>query len=183
MLIRNSNLPFHKTSNVFYYALFFIGYIMTRFDRAFIWISIVSLTFFTLYQTPNNDMILAQNGTDIIVKIANSSFAPMTNVHGNQLKISATYQVNNETLEDDKINGVMKVYSKNGTMVKYSSFPSGFIANKTGTVEFKTTIRDPALANIIANVTILDLSKKNDLSNTVTTNLTLQGPTTANITS
>ena len=107
----------------------------------------------------------------------------MTNVHGNQLKISATYQVNNETLEDDKINGVMKVYSKNGTMVKYSSFPSGFIANKTGTVEFKTTIRNPALANIIANVTILDLSKKNDLSNTVTTNLTLQGPTTANITS
>ncbi|MGC2432078.1 MAG: hypothetical protein WA393_13655 [Nitrososphaeraceae archaeon] len=156
---------------------------MTRFDRAFIWTSIVSLTLFTLYQTPNNDMILAQNGTDIIVKIANSSFAPMTNVHGNQLKISATYQVNNETLEDDKINGVMKVYSKNGTMVKYSSFPSGFIANKTGTVEFKTTIRDPALANIIANVTILDLSKKNDLSNTVTTNLTLQGPTTANITS
>jgi hypothetical protein len=107
----------------------------------------------------------------------------MTNVHGNQLKISATYQVNNETLEDDKINGVMKVYSKNGTMVKYSPFPSGFIANKTGTVEFKTTIRDPALVNIIANVTILDLSKKNDLSNTVTTNLTLQGPTTANITS
>jgi hypothetical protein len=117
------------------------------------------------------------------VKILNSSFAPMTNVHGNQLKISTTYQVNNESLEDDRINGVMKIYSKNGTMVKYSSFPSGFIANKTGTVEFKTTIRDPALSNVIANVTILDVAKKNDLSNTVTTNLTLQGPVTTNTTS
>ena len=156
---------------------------MTRFNRIFIWTSIVLLSIFILYQVPNNDTILAQNGKDIVVKILNSSFAPMTNVHGNQLKISTTYQVNNESLEDDRINGVMKIYSKNGTMVKYSSFPSGFIANKTGTVEFKTTIRDPALSNVIANVTILDVAKKNDLSNTVTTNLTLQGPVTTNTTS
>lgn len=86
------------------------------------------------------------------------------------------YQINDESLENEKINGIMKLYSSNGTLIHSSSFPESFIAKKKGgTEDFKTTIRDPAINNLIANVTFVDLDKKNTLSNTVTTNLNLEG--------
>jgi hypothetical protein len=99
----------------------------------------------------------------------------MTNVHGNQVKVSVNYQVNDESLENEKINGIMKLYSSNGTLIHSSSFPEGFVAKKKGgTEEFKTTIRDPELKDVIANVTFVDLEKDSILSNTVTTKLSLQ---------
>ena len=88
----------------------------------------------------------------------------------------------NKTLEDERINGVMKVYASNGTLVKYSSFPNGFLANETDVVEFKTTLKatlkDPNLTDILVNVTLFDIGKKNILSNTITSESTLQKPDT-----
>jgi hypothetical protein len=76
----------------------------------------------------------------------------------------------------------MKIYASNGTLVKYSSFPNGFLANKSGVVEFKTTLRatlkDPNLTDIIVNVTMFDISKKNILSNSIRSISTLQKPET-----
>jgi hypothetical protein len=66
----------------------------------------------------------------------------------------------------------MKIYSSNGTLIHSTSFPDGFIAKKKGGVEeLKTTIRDPTLEHVIANITFTDLKKTETLSNTVIANL------------
>ena len=101
-----------------------------------------------------------------------SSYAPLTNIHGNQLSVSVRYQVDDKSLADQQINGLMKIYSSNGTLIHSTSFPDGFSAKKKGGVEeLKTTFRDPTLEQVIANVTFTDLKKTETLSNTVTANL------------
>ena len=103
-----------------------------------------------------------------------SSYAPLTNIHGNQLSVSVKYEVDDKSLTDEKINGLMKIYSSNGTLIHSTSFPDGFNAKKKGGVEeLKTTIRDPTLEHVIANVTFTDLKKTVTLSNTVTATLDL----------
>ena len=68
----------------------------------------------------------------------------------------------------------MKIYSANGTLIHSTSFPEGFEAKKKGGVEeIKTTIGDPTLDEVIANLTFTDLKKTETLSNTVTTKLVL----------
>jgi hypothetical protein len=110
----------------------------------------------------------------ITLTLDKSSYAPLTNIHGNQLSVSVNYEVNDKSLADDKINGLMKLYSSNGTLIHSSSFPDGFVAkSKGGVEELKTTIRDPTLDQVIANVTFTDLKKKETLSNTLTAKLFL----------
>ena len=67
--------------------------------------------------------VSAQNNEGILIKIVNSSFAPLSTVEGNQVRVAVTYQVNEGSLEDEKINGIMKIYAENGTLVHSSSFP------------------------------------------------------------
>jgi hypothetical protein len=136
---------------------------------------IVLTMMFCLCQATSIRLGFAQTNEDISINITNSTFAPMTNVHGNQVKVSVNYQVSDESLENEKINGIMKLYSSNGTLIHSSSFPEGFVAKKKGgTEEFKTTIRDPELKDVIANVTFVDLEKDSIISNTVTTKLSVQ---------
>jgi hypothetical protein len=110
----------------------------------------------------------------ITLTLDNSSYAPLTNIHGNQLSVSVKYEIDDKSLADQKINGLMKIYSSNGTLIHSTSFPDGFIAKKKGGVEeLKTTIRDPTLEHATANVTFIDLKKTETLSNTVTVQLDL----------
>jgi hypothetical protein len=110
----------------------------------------------------------------ITLTLDKSSYAPLTNIHGNQLSVSVRYQVDDKSLADQKINGLMKLYSSNGTLMHSTSFPDGFVAKKKGGVEeLKTTIRDPTLEHVVANVTFTDLKKTETLSNTVTVQLDL----------
>jgi hypothetical protein len=110
----------------------------------------------------------------IILTLDKSSYASLTNIHGNQLSVSVRYQVDDKSLADQKINGLMKIYSSNGTLIHSTSFPDGFTVKKKGGIEeLKTTIRDPTLEHAIANVTFTDLKKTEILSNTVTTKLDL----------
>jgi hypothetical protein len=137
-------------------------------------LSVVSVV--VLCQTMYVVSVSAQNEESIVIKIVNSSFAPLSTVEGNQVRVSVNYQVNDGSLEDEKINGIMKIYSENGTLVHSSSFPEGFIAKKKGgTEDFRTTIRDPTVTNLLANVTFIDFARQDTLSNTVTANLTMQG--------
>ena len=136
---------------------------------------IILTAIFYVYQAYSIGLVSAQTDEDILISLANSSYAPLTNVEANQVKLSIKYQVNDESLENEKVNGIMKIYSSNGTLVHSSSFPDGFTAKKKGGSEdFKTTIRDPDLKDLIANITFVDLEKDSTLSNTVTTNLHLQ---------
>ena len=110
----------------------------------------------------------------ITLTLDKSSYAPLTNIHGNQLSVSVRYEVDDKSLPDEKINGLMKIYSSNGTLIHSTSFPDGFNAKRKGGVEeLKTTIRDPTLEHVIANVTFTDLKKTETLSNTVTAKLDL----------
>lgn len=148
---------------------------MSKFNYNIVKFSIITtLLVFVLYEISANTKVVAQTGRDISISLANSSFVPL-NSSVNQLKVSVKYDIENP-LQDSKINGVMKVYASNGTLVKYSSFPNGFLANQTGIVDFKTVFKDPRLNNIIANITLLDSGKKNALSNTITSRLNLQEP-------
>ena len=130
-----------------------------------------------LYQAPNDVRVMAQNGNDISISLENASYV-QTNKTASKLNVLVNYELENKTLEDERINGVMKVYASNGTLVKYSSFPNGFLANETDVVEFKTTLKDPNLTDIVVNVTLFDIGKKNILSNTITSESTLQKPDT-----
>jgi hypothetical protein len=120
----------------------------------------------------SSNIIAFGDRKEITLTLDKSSYAPLTNIHGNQLSVSVRYQVDDKSLADQKINGLMKIYSSNGTLIHSTSFPDGFTAKKKGGVEeLKTTIRDPTLEHVIANVTFTDLKKTETLSNTVTANL------------
>ena len=134
-----------------------------------------SISALVLYQAPNDLTVTAQNGPDISISLENASYVQLNNT-ASKLNVLVNYDVENKTLQDERINGVMKVYASNGTLVKYSSFPDGFLANETGVVEFKTTLKDPNLTDIAVNVTMFDIGKKNILSNTITSESSLQKP-------
>lgn len=122
----------------------------------------------------SNNMIAFGDKKGITLTLDKASYAPLTNVHGNQLSVSVRYEVNDKSLANEKINGLMKLYTPNGTLIHSTSFPDGFKAKKKGGVEeLKTTIRDPALEHVIANVTFTDLKKTETLSNTITAKLDL----------
>jgi hypothetical protein len=157
-----------------------MGVLCKNVKSEFVAAVIVLTAMFYVYQGASIGVGFAQSNEDISITLANSSYAPMTNVHGNQLKVSVKYQVNDESLENEKINGIMKVYSSNGTLIHSSSFPDGFVAKKKGgTEDFKTTIRNPDLKDLIANITFVDLEKDSTLSNIVTTQMNLQESNTS----
>jgi hypothetical protein len=138
--------------------------------------SLFVVSVFVLCQNMFVLSVIAQNNEGILIKIVNSSFAPLSTVEGNQVRVTVNYQVNDGSLEDEKINGIMKIYAKNGTLVHSSSFPEGFIAKKKGGTEvFRTTIKDPSVSAIVANVSFIDFARQNTLSNSETANLTLKG--------
>ncbi len=119
----------------------------------------------------------AEAREDMSITISNSTFAPLSNVHGNQVTVAFKYLVNDQSLENEKINGVMKLYANNGTLIHTSSFPDGFTAKKKGgTEELKHTIKDQTVKTVLANVTLTDLKKTQSLSNSVTSKLDLKQP-------
>src|SRR5262245_23147980 len=75
---------------------------------------IILTSIFYIYQAYSIGLVSAQTNEYILISLANSSYSPMTNVEANQVKVSIQYQVNDESLENEKVNGIMKVYSSNG---------------------------------------------------------------------
>jgi hypothetical protein len=137
--------------------------------------SIIFALAFLLFQSKVLTANVFADKDSILLTLENSSFVPLSNVHGNQVTMSVKYQVNDESLEGEKVNGIMKLYSTNGSLIHSSSFPDGFTAKKKGgTEDFKTTIRDPAIQSLTANVTFTDLKKTETVSNVLTTNLQLK---------
>ena len=137
-------------------------------------LSFISTQFFFYGVTMPVKNVFADNDS-ILLTLENASFVPLSNVHGNQVTMSVKYLVNDESLEGEKVNGIMKLYSTNGSLIHSSSFSDGFTAKKKGgTEDFKTTIRDPAIQSLTANVTFTDIKKSDAISNVVTTQLQLK---------
>ncbi len=116
----------------------------------------------------------ADHGQEIALTLHNSSFGSLTSGAGNQVSIFANYELNDRSLAGQPINAVMDVYAPNGTLIKTSSYPDGFIAQGTGGIEgLETTISDPLVQSVAANVTFRNLDKTQMLSNSLSVNLNL----------
>ena len=125
----------------------------------------------------------ADHGQEITITLHNSSFGSLSSGSGNQLSIFASYELNDNSIAGQPINAVMEVYSPNGTLIRTSSYPDGFIAQSSGGVEgLETTIRDPTIQSVIANVTFRNLDKSAILSNDLRVNLNLGEEGTASMT-
>ena len=155
---------------------------------AFIIITLVIVTILILlHQIPTSPISLlllstftqsafAYHGQEAVLLLDNATFTPLTTSPGNQVKVLATYNIQNSSIAGQTINAVMKLYTSNGTLIKTSSYPSGFVAqNANGTVELKTNVEDPAIQGVIANITLTNASKTEVISNEISTTANLQG--------
>ena len=118
----------------------------------------------------------AYHGQEVVLSLDNSTFSPLTIGTGNQVKVLANYNIQNSSIVGQTINAVMKLYTSNGTLIKTSSYPSGFVAQNTnGTAELKTTIEDPTVQSAIANITLTNTARTEVISNEISTTVNLQG--------
>lgn len=117
----------------------------------------------------------AQGTQGITLSAGNSSFSPLTNTDANQIRVNIDYSVEDESLQNQVINAVMAVFAPNGTLLKTTSFPTGFTAQSDGGTEtLRTTFQDKSLTSVTANVTLTDATKSRSISNVVTINLDLE---------
>ena len=120
------------------------------------------------------DNAFADHGQEVTLMLYNSSFGSLTEGGGNQVSVFASYEINDDSIAGQTINAVMEVYAPNGTLIRTSSYPEGFVAQSSGGVEgLETTIRDPTLQSVTANVTFRNSDKTAILSNDLRVNLNL----------
>lgn len=122
----------------------------------------------------------AAHGQEITLTLHNSSFGSLSSGGGNQVSAFASYELNDNSIAGQTINAVMEVYAPNGTLIRTSSYPNGFVAQSSGGVEgLETTIRDSTLQSVTANVTFRNLDKTAILSNDLRVDLNLAEEGTA----
>jgi len=139
---------------------------------------ILSILAFSICQS--TQLSFAQNNQSIAIRVANSSFVPLTNTDANQVRVNVQYTVEDESIKNERLNAVMKIYAPNGTLVRTTSVPGGFAPENNGGVEaLKTTFQDKSIQSVLANITFIDLARKIPISNVITVNLDLEeAPTT-----
>ena len=138
---------------------------------------VLALSFFSFLPPASVTQSFAQISERISISVSNSSFVPLTNTDANQVRVGVGYTIKDESIENEMINAVMKVYAPNGSLIRTTSIPSGFTAQGDGGVEvLRTTFLDKSIQSILANITFTDLTKKVPVSNVVTVNLDLAEP-------
>ena len=92
-----------------------------------------------------------------------------------QVKLMINYSMGDESIVGQRINAQMGIYDRiNGTLIKLSSFPDGFILNNTaGTIQLASTLTDPKIQNISTIVTLTNEEKTEKYSNDVRSDLDL----------
>ena len=120
--------------------------------------------------------INAQSLEKITIGLNSATFGPLTsNPSVNQVKVLVDYQTKDLSMVDTTINGVMEVYAPNGSQIKTSSYPNGFTITDSGIIQFATSFGDPTLTSVKTNVTLTDLNKTQEISNTVSADVALSG--------
>jgi hypothetical protein len=135
-------------------------------------LSLVIITFFifVIIEAP----VSGFHGQEIMIKLKDAITTALPGGANYQFKVFVSYSIINSTFIGQKINAVMKVYSGNGTLLKTTSFPAGFTANRNGTQQLMTNIAVPRIDNITTVTTFTDLNKTVVLSNPVRTLPSLQ---------
>lgn len=138
---------------------------------------VLALSFFSILPSSSVTQSFSQNSERISIALSNSSFVPLTNTDANQVRVGVEYTIEDETIQNEMINAVMKVYAPNGSLIRTTSIPSGFTAQGEGGVEvLRTTFLDKSIQSILANITFTDSTKKVPVSNVLTLNLDLEEP-------
>jgi hypothetical protein len=106
-----------------------------------------------------------QQGQGVTIKLNSAYFTSPSGNGNHQVKVVSDYTVSNMSLVGQKINAVMKVYSQNGTLLKTTSYPDGFILNNTGARQLLTNIPNSTINNITAVATFTNLAKTVAFSN------------------
>lgn len=101
---------------------------------------------------------------------------PLTTAEGNQVRVVVNYDIEDESLIGQRVNAIMGIYDRNnGSLIKLSSFPNGFILNNTeGSTHLATSLTDPLIQNISAVVTLTNADKSEKYSNDVRADLDLR---------
>ena len=104
------------------------------------------------------DLFAQQRGN---ISVTQATALPLVNAEGNQVKLIINYSMGDESIVGQRINAQMGIYDRiNGTLIKLSSFPDGFILNNTaGTIQLASTLTDPKIQNISTIVTLTNEEK------------------------
>jgi hypothetical protein len=135
-------------------------------------ISVYVLTFICLSLSPPLDLLAQQRGT---ISVIQATALPLVNTEGNQVKVIINYSIGDQSIVGQRINAQMGIYDRvNGTLIKLSSFPDGFILNDTaGTIPLASTLNDPKIQNISTIIALTNEGKTEKFSNDVRTDLEL----------
>src|ERR687891_2921960 len=130
------------------------------------------LAFICLSLSSAVDLLAQQRGT---ISVNQATVLPLVNSEGNQVRLVLNYSIGDESIVGQRINAQMGIYDRiNGTLIKLSSFPNGFILNNTeGTITMTSTLTDPKIQNISTIVTLTNAEKFEKYSNDVRADLDL----------
>lgn len=117
----------------------------------------------------------AYHGKEISQTLNYAQFLPLTsNNQSHQVKVIVNYSVMEPSIVNKNMNAIMQLFASNGTLIKTSSFPNGFIINSTsGQSQLATTITDNAVKNVKAVVMFSNATKNANFSNPLSIDLNL----------
>ncbi|MGA6990836.1 MAG: hypothetical protein WBX81_10500 [Nitrososphaeraceae archaeon] len=132
---------------------------------------VLALIYFPLFSAAVD--LFAQQRSNI--SITQATALPLVNTEGNQVKLIINYSIGDESIVGQGINAQMGIYDRiNGTLMKLSSFPDGFILNNTaGTIQMASTLTDPKIQNISTIITLTNEEKTEKYSNDARSDLDL----------
>jgi hypothetical protein len=123
----------------------------------------------------NSNITTTAGETEINLKLKYAHFISMPTSANNkerQVKLIVNYTAASSTpILNKTINAVTKVYAANGTLIKTSSFPKGFVVKRFGTEQLATAIKDNKIQQLTAVVQFVTRDKLQPLSNANTVKL------------
>src|ERR671924_626277 len=138
--------------------------------------NIVTLIVLGMFFIPTTQqLIFANHGKEIDLKFNDAQFYLLPTKNIQQVKFTTTYSVSDTGTVSKHISGTMKIYAENGTLIKTTSIPNGFKADKTGFQQFVTSLPASSIKEITAVVSFTELNKTSPLSNSIDKNLVLNG--------
>jgi hypothetical protein len=136
-------------------------------------IALMYLSAFIWFSSSLEDLFAQQQGT---ISVIQATALPLVNTEGNQVKLIINYSIGDESIVGQRINAQMGIYDRiNGTLIKLTSFPDGFVLNSTeGTIQMASTLTDPKIQNISTIVTLTNEAKTEKYSNDVRSDLDMR---------
>jgi hypothetical protein len=117
--------------------------------------------------------LFADHGKEIVLKFNDAQFFFPLGKNIQPVKLTTTYSVDDSDIVGKQISGTMKIYTQNGTLIRTTSIPNGFRADKSGFQQFVTSFTASSVQSITAVVLFTELNKTSPLSNSITENLGL----------